>query len=175
MNNPLLVAELQKYANLHIMRSFEYLLVATHFSNYVNNREGFEKVFRKLSDSTWEDGIDLIKHIALRGGNHSFTERMVDGLPGKKTYELYELQSLGRAVDVQKHLADEAFKIHNIALRKHEIHDPEIAQYIEEEFAEKHAEEVRKLVGHVSDLRRMSEGSDASLALHLFDDYLQKS
>lgn len=177
MDNPSLISELQQFANLHIMRSFEYLLVSTHFANYVNNREGFEKMFRKLSDSTWEDGIDVIKHIGMRGGNHSFAQRPIEKLVKKEhMYEQYELQSLGRAVDVQKHLADEAFQIHNTALRRHrDTHDPEIAQYIEEKFAEKHAEEVRTLVGHVSDLRRMSQGKDVSLALHLFDQYLAKA
>lgn len=176
MNNDALVTELQQYANLHIMRSFEYLLVSTHFANYVNNREGFEKVFRSLSDSTWSDGIQLIKHITKRGGNHSFV-RADDPLTRKDNmYEQYELQSLSRAVDVQKHLANQAFRIHNTALHRHaNSHDAEIAQYIEEEFAEKHAEEVRKLVGHVSDLRRLSEGNDVSLAIHLFDEYLQKA
>lgn len=173
------IAELQAYANTHIMRSFEYLLMSTHFGNYEKNREGFEKVFRKLSDATWEDGINLMKYIGKRGGNHSFSQRKVDVLHPKdenSNYELNEIQSLAKAVDMQKSLASDAFKIHEAVTRRHtNTHDPEVAQYIEEEFAEKHSEEIRKLVGHVSDLTKMLKGNDFSLALYMFDEFLQKS
>lgn len=172
-----LSTELQEYANLHILRSFEHLLVSVHFANYVNNRPGYEQLFRKLSDEAWEDGIDLMKHVGMRGVKHNFTFRTVDPLPNSKDkYEHYELPAMSRAVDVQKHLANEAMKIHATALRRHEnVHDAEIAQYIEEKFAEKHAKEVSTLVGHVSDLTKFSEGNDMSLALHMFDEYLQKA
>lgn len=172
--------ELQAFANTHIMRSFEYLLMSTHFENYEKNREGFGKVFRKLSDSTWEDGINLMKYIGKRGGNHSFIQHNVDPLHKEEdnaNYELNELQSLAKAVDIQKQLAADAFKIHEGVTRRHKnTHDPEIAQYIEEEFAEKHSDEIRKLVGHVSDLTKfLNNGGDSSLAMYLFDEYLQKS
>jgi ferritin len=36
------------------------------------SREGFEKLFRKLSDSAWDDAIDLIKYITKRGGTMEF-------------------------------------------------------------------------------------------------------
>lgn len=158
------------------MRSFEYLLMSTHFANYEKNRVGFEKLFRKLSDDTWDDAIDLIKYIGKRGGTHSFVQRVGDVLQpgdGNGNYESSELQSLGKAVDIQKQLAKDAFQIHESVTRKH-THDPELANYIEEEFAEKHSEEIRKLVGHVSDLSKMLAGPDYSLSLYLFDDYLQK-
>jgi hypothetical protein len=48
---------------------------ATHFGNYEKSREGFEKLFRKLSDSTWDDAIDLIKYITKRGGVMDFAAR----------------------------------------------------------------------------------------------------
>lgn len=48
---------------------------ATHFGNYEKSREGFEKLFRKLSDSTWNDAIDLIKYITKRGGVMDFAAR----------------------------------------------------------------------------------------------------
>lgn len=48
---------------------------ATHFGNYEKSREGFEKLFQKLSDSTWDDAIDLIKYITKRGGVMDFAAR----------------------------------------------------------------------------------------------------
>jgi hypothetical protein len=39
----------------------------------------------------------------------------------------------------------------------------------------RHAENVRKLAGHTSDLQRLlTENKQASLSLFLFDEYLQK-
>lgn len=63
-----LQADLQAYANANIETSFEFLLMSTHFGNYEANREGFKGLYRKLSDKSWEEAIDLIKYIAQRGG-----------------------------------------------------------------------------------------------------------
>lgn len=59
--------ELKAYANLHLERSYEYLLSASYYNNYKTNRAGFSKLFRKLSDNAWEKTIDLIKHVTMRG------------------------------------------------------------------------------------------------------------
>lgn len=62
-----LASEMQAYANLHLTRSYEYLLSASYFNNYQTNRGGFSKLFKKLSDEAWEKSIELIKHITTRG------------------------------------------------------------------------------------------------------------
>lgn len=54
--------------------SFEFLLMSTHFGNYEANREGFKGLYRKLSDQSWADAIDLIKYIAKRGGRMDFNQ-----------------------------------------------------------------------------------------------------
>lgn len=69
-----LQAELQAYANANIETSFEFLLMSTHFGNYEANREGFKGLYRKLSDKSWEDAIDLMKYIARRGGRMNFNQ-----------------------------------------------------------------------------------------------------
>lgn len=63
-----LQADLQSYVNANIETSFEFLLMSTHFGNYEANRDGFKGLYRKLSDQSWADAIDLIKYIAKRGG-----------------------------------------------------------------------------------------------------------
>lgn len=69
-----LQAELQAFANANIETSFEFLLMSTHFGNYEANREGFKGLYRKLSDKSWEDAIDLMKYIADRGGRMNFNQ-----------------------------------------------------------------------------------------------------
>lgn len=168
--------DLQSYANAHIARSYEYLLMSTHYGNYEKSRAGFEKLFRDFSDSTWEDAINIIKYITKRGGEMDFTNRKDEAATeGESNYELYELQSIAKAIDIQKHLAIEAHNIHDtVSRRKKEHHDPEVSSYLEEEFSHKHAKSIRKLSGYATDLSSMLSTPDSSLALYLFDEYLQK-
>lgn len=169
--------QLSNYVNTHITRSFQYLLMSTHFGSYEANRPGFEKLYRVLSDQNWEASLDLIKHMTKRGGKMNFNYREADNLanvPAKKeVYELHELGSLARALDIQKSLAEEAFHIHHTCSAKDsKHHDAELTHYLEEHFIEKHADTIRNLAGHTSDLKNLLKTSDASLSMYLFDEYL---
>lgn len=164
--------DLNSFALNHIIKSFEYLLMSTHFANYDMNREGFHKLFRGLSDSKWESSFDLIKHITKRGGKVNLKAPITSP---SANYELYEIESLAKALDMEKSLMGEAYNIHERSIRKLEqSHDPEISHYIEEEFVEKNAEKIRELSGHIADLSKMlGESQDNALSLYLFDDYLK--
>lgn len=155
-------------------------MMSTHFGNYETNRPGFQKLLRGLSDKAWEDAFDLIKHIGKRGEKMNFgmptqTEedlQEIDQDSGK--YELYELESLAKALDIEKELALEAHAIHKKATRsREEYHDPEVSHYIEEKFVRGHADIIRKLSGYISDVRGFFNGHDGPLALYLFDEYLK--
>ncbi|XP_022119477.1 ferritin-1, chloroplastic isoform X1 [Pieris rapae] len=175
-------SEMQAYANLHLRRSYEYLLSAAYYNNYQTNRKGFSKLFTKLSDDTWDKTIELIKHITKRGGTMDFARRSTQETvtaAKNSTIELQELESLAHALDTQKEIAERAFYIHQEATRNnHKTHDPEIAQYLEEEFIEDQADTIRNLAGHTSDLKQFivqNDGKDLSIGLYLFDEYLQKT
>ncbi|XP_050531118.1 ferritin heavy polypeptide-like 17 [Daktulosphaira vitifoliae] len=170
-----ILVNFQSYINKHIMRSFQYLLMSSHFGNYEKNREGFEKLYRKLSDDTWHQAIDMVKFITKRGGHMDF--RMIGEDKSDKAidYEMYELGSMAKALDMQKRLASEAFDIHAEVTRKKE-HDPEVASYLENNFVHKHSSIVRELSGHTNDLKHLiGNNPDPSLSLYLFDEYLKKS
>lgn len=169
--------EMSNYVNTHITRSFQYLLMSTHFSSYEKNRPGFEKLYRILSDESWDAAFDLIKHMTKRGGKMDFNHRVADNLADAEkpaeTYELYELASLARALDIQKSLAEEAIHIHHrVASKDVDHHDPEVSQYLEERFIEKHADTIRNLAGHTSDLKNLLKSPQPSLNVFLFDEYL---
>jgi len=169
---------LQSFANSHIIRSFEYLLMSTHFANYEKNRLGFEKLYRDLSDKKWDEAIDIIKYITKRGGRMDFNQRYNDDInvnPPEQSYELYEIQSLAKSIDMEKQMAQQAFNIHDQAVKKRkEDHDPEISSWIEKEFVHKHADNIRQLSGFTADLNSMLRTQDSALSLFLFDEYLQK-
>jgi len=171
-------SDLHAYANEHVEHSYEYLLMATHFGNYQKNRDGFAKLFRKLSDDTWAKSIDLIKFIAKRGGRMNFNARSKKATtPLDSTYELFELGSMAKALDKQKVLAEEAHRIHGeVTRRSPDYHDPQVGHYLEEEFMNEHADTIRTLAGHTNDLKRLikDQSADSSLALFLFDEHLSK-
>lgn len=164
--------EISNFVNTHITRSFQYLLMSTHFGSYEANRPGFEKLFRVLSDQAWDHAQGLIKHMTKRGGKMDFEHREDDKLvernAKKVVYELRELEGLARALDIQKSLAKQAFSLHKNSK------DAELTHYLEEEFIKGHADTIRNLAGHTADLKSLSKGPDASLSVYLFDEYLLK-
>lgn len=93
------------------MTSFDYLLLSVNFGTYVKNRPGFEKHFRQLSDSSWNRGIDLIKHITKRGGEHSFQTPQMK-TTDKRILELNEMNSLAFALDAEKSSSLKAHGLH---------------------------------------------------------------
>jgi len=173
-----ILRDLQTYVNTHITRSYEYLMIATHYANFEMNRPGFEKLFRSLADEKWNSALGLIEYITKRGGVMDFDQfNDLGSEPNTvSAYELYELQSVAKALDIEKKLTKEANTIHHEVLSKNKsVHDSEMSHYIEEAFTEKQAETIRRLSGYATDLTALlSSNTDASLALYLFDEYLQK-
>jgi len=171
------VGVLQRYANHQIEKSFEYLLLSANFGTYVKNRPGFEKQFRSLSDKSWNNGIELIKHITKRGGSHDFSISSANKTEKKQILDLNEINALALTLDYEKTLSLEAHHIHErFSHAKHrDEYDPEIAHFIEEEFIEDQASTIRKLSGYTNDLKKLfKDTSDISLSLYLFDEYLAK-
>nr|ATU82881.1 secreted Ferritin-like protein [Pristhesancus plagipennis] len=170
--------DLQEYVKQHLSQSFQYLLMSTNFGDYEKNRLGFSKLYRKLSDSTWDDAIDLIKYITKRGGTMQFDVE-VPAEPNpifNNNLNMHELESLSRALDMYKSLAEKAHSIHSeVTRRKTDYHDAETLSYLEKEFVHKHADTIRDLAGHTNDLSSMlMDTADSSLSVFLFDEYLQK-
>jgi ferritin heavy chain len=173
-----LESEIQKFTNHHIIRSFEYLLLSTHFATYERNRKGFEKLFRDLSDNKWHEAIELIKYTTSRGGEHNFnviSNEVKEENTESVSFDLRELTAVAKALDTEKKFADEAHSIHREATRNNrQFHDPEISDYLEREFIHKEKNLIRKFAGYTSDLTKLLSDNDHSLALYMFDEFLQK-
>lgn len=90
--------------------------------------------------------------------------------------ELNELNSLAKALDSQKQLAEEALRIHSQTYL-HPKKDASVGHYLEEEFIEPQADMVRTLAGHTTDLKNLlsKNDQDASVSVFLFDEFLKKS
>ncbi|CAB3383950.1 Hypothetical predicted protein [Cloeon dipterum] len=163
------------FVHANLVNNFQYLMLATHFSNYEKNRPGFEKLYRDLSDEAWNGAIEMIKYTTKRGGRVFFEGRF-DSSAIKMVVEQHELGSLAKAVDLQKTLAQEAHKLHR-TFSSDELYDPDASSFLENHFLGKHSEAIRVLSGHTHDLKRMIlPGKDEvnSLSAFMFDEYLQK-
>lgn len=168
--------EVQAYINSQLTKSYEYLLLATHFNSYQKNRPGFQKLYQGLSDRSFDDTIDLIKQLTRRGGRVDFNtvhESPASVAKQALHLEVDELHSLAMALDTEKQLSNGAFHVHTRSLHASE-RDPEMAQYVEEKFLGEQAKSVRKLSGYANDLAKLMNQQDPSLAVYLFDEYLQK-
>lgn len=172
--------DLRAYANLNLAASYKYLLLGSYFNNYQASRDGFYKLFRSLSDKTFDKAIDLIKHITKRGGSVDLNWKQEDPKDVEtkaQKLEVYELQSLAMLLDTEKMLAEKAHRIHKHASgHRNDLrhYDPEVAQYLEENFLEEQTERIRKISGYSNDLAKMLLVPDPSLSIFLFDQYLQK-
>ncbi|XP_037814986.1 soma ferritin isoform X2 [Lucilia sericata] len=170
--------EVQAYINSHLTKSYEYLLLATHFNSYQKNRPGFQKLYQSLSDRSFDDTIDMIKQVTRRGGKANFNVVHESPATVSKSalhLEVDELHSLAMALDTEKQLSNGAIHVHTRSLHANSgERDPEMAQYMEEKFLTKQAATVRKLSGYANDLSKLMNQQDPSLAVYLFDEYLQK-
>ncbi|XP_033208248.1 uncharacterized protein LOC117167431 isoform X2 [Belonocnema kinseyi] len=141
-----------------------------------NARYGsFEGLYRQLSDSAWGKAIDIIKFITKRGGRMNFNQlpHLKKNAKDSRVLELNELNSLAKALDTEKQLAEEALRLH-AQTQNHPKQDASVAHYLEEKFMESQAETIRKLAGHTNDLKSLLADRDSSLSVYLFDEYLKK-
>ncbi|BES98969.1 ferritin [Nesidiocoris tenuis] len=195
--------QLRRYIKEHVSNSFEYLLQWANFNNYKKDREGFAKLYRKLSDETWDDAIELAKYLGKRGVELDFESLIYENPPQKygvppvgKARAESEISSLAKVLDLHKQLAISGNALHEDSIKHDNVkyaseakepiiqhnHDIELAHFIEEKFSGKHAQTVRDLAGHSNDLQRLlKEGGrddkrlDATgFYVHLFDEYLRK-
>ncbi|NP_001280254.1 uncharacterized protein LOC100166657 precursor [Acyrthosiphon pisum] len=105
-----LLVNVQGYANTHILRSFQFLLMSSHFGNFEKNRGGFEKLYRQLSDNTWEQAIDLVKFIGKRGGHMNFRARKTRRMKNKlilkcMSWEAWQELWICKKVWLKKHIS----------------------------------------------------------------------
>ncbi|CAD6992249.1 soma ferritin [Ceratitis capitata] len=167
---------IQSYINLNLHKSYQYLLMSAFYNSYQKNRPGFNKLYKSMSDRSFDDAIELIKHVTRRGGQVDF--RAISQHPNsiaqsKLKLEEDELHSLGIALDIEKTLTADATHVHYQSTHGRP-HDPHTAHFVEEKYLGRQADSVRQLSGYVNDLSKIMNQRDPSLGVYLFDQYLEK-
>lgn len=177
---------LRTFTSKMVDKSFKFLFMSSAFNKANMDRPGFEKLYRKFSDKAWEDAIDLIKYQNRRGSHgYLIKEKEATNKKFKDMFDSNELQSLQIALDIDKHMAGEAHEIHKKVSHDHHNsnitdpinYDPDMAHYLDEKIIEYQSGVIRDLAGYVHTLDKMTNGKNQAddLALHLFDEYLEKS
>lgn len=147
-------ADFAEYTSQLVDKSFYFLIMSSEFDKYHMDRPGFQKLYRKMSDKAWEDAIDLMKYRSRRG---------VDG---------YLKQPDQQKVSHDHFTKSGAEKIH---------YDPDTAHYLDEKIINYQSGVLRDLAGYVQTLHKITKNGEVGkdqaedLALHLFDEYLEKS
>lgn len=172
------------HSHEEIYKSYDYLLLASHFGTFAHNRPGFYKLYKDLSDKAWNNAIDLIKYVAQRGGKMTFNE---DPKANRQPFnvDIKELESLEKVLDTEKRTAQLTRRIHEHASHAScpANYDPTLAHFVEEKYFEDQTDIIRKLAGYANDLKDLhkdpvtkadKQETDKSFATYLFDEYLQK-
>lgn len=167
--------------NRHLTTSMEYLLIANKFSEWDHNRPGFSRHFNKLSDDAWEDAVDLIQHMVIRGQMPKLSVET----PYDDVFSKSEVELLGFAHAREETLASD---ISNIIKSSHTHHhetgeprtdpDPELYHYLSEHLSDKRVMKVKTASNLVNTLYAAmftgkndgwDDGNDHALAVHWFD------
>nr|XP_012223730.1 PREDICTED: uncharacterized protein LOC105672991 [Linepithema humile] len=179
--------KVQEYINANIQKSFNFLLMSTYFGNFFESRDGLKGLYRKISDKSWQEAIELSKYLAHRGSMIKLTVNPHNQVDDSK-YELNEVASLAKALEHQKELADKALNLHDKALHSHRLNDKNtentipqrvndagLAHYIVEHFVEPLTESIRQLAGYTNDLKRMLAADSYPVSVYLFDEYIKSA
>lgn len=190
--------ELEIFTNQQLEKSYDFLLLSSIFDKYDMDRPGFEKLYRKISDKAWEDTQGLIKYRSKRGlpvelnGNadsilksNAITDFGFKNMNRTNLLNSDEMSSLKLALAYEKILATESHRIHKKISHAHgneASYDPDVAHYLDEEIIEYQSGVIRKLTGYIHNLDSMAKECNTNdnkaatwdLALHMFDEYLEK-
>ncbi|KAF4517555.1 hypothetical protein B566_EDAN005119 [Ephemera danica] len=123
---------LSSYVNLNIDYSFRYLLLATNYSTYSHNRPGFEKLYRGLADTAWEDAQHLISYITRRGGEVKFNGINTDNV-SKKVASYLESNFLHKHSEKLRELSGHMTDVVNLINHANE-HENRLAVFLFDEY-----------------------------------------
>lgn len=161
--------ELPNFAKANFYESFNYLLLAMNFDSHLRDRPGFSKLFREQSDKLYDNAVKMIKHMTTRGFEVDFRSGGIDFERTAGVFlSLKEAEALAKALQIEKKLATKSIDLWK------KTDDAEFKHFVQEEFLEDQIKSVRKFSGYANDVLKFRKDDSYSLAVYLFDEYLQK-
>ncbi|CAG2058569.1 unnamed protein product [Timema podura] len=107
-----ITSKMELFVSSQIFQSFQYLLMSFTYSSATEERPGLQKLFKKQSNSLWNNAVHLIQFISQRGGILNFSEPTSNKEDDLIRLNFGELEDLSHALDMEKTLERQAICIH---------------------------------------------------------------
>ncbi|XP_015767720.1 PREDICTED: soma ferritin-like [Acropora digitifera] len=144
-------AGINKQINLELHASYVYMSMAFHFDRDDVALPGFHKFMLKQSEEEREHASQLMKYQNKRGGRIVLQDIKK---PEKNEWES-GLDACLAALDLEKHVNQALLDLHNVA----DTHgDPQMMDFIEENFLEEQVESIKQFSDFVANLKRVGPG-----------------
>ncbi|XP_020614068.1 soma ferritin-like isoform X2 [Orbicella faveolata] len=144
-------AGINKQINLELYASYVYMSMAYHFDRDDVALQGFHKFMLKQSDEEREHAQKLMKYQNQRGG------RIVLQDIAKPERDDWGsgLEACQAALDLEKHVNQTLLDLHKVADTNN---DPQMMDFIEENFLEEQVESIKEFSDFVTNLKRVGPG-----------------
>nr|CAD7459329.1 unnamed protein product [Timema tahoe] len=107
-----ITSKMELFVSSQIFKSFQYLLMSFTYSSSTEECPGLQKLFKKQSNSLWNNAVHLIQFISQRGGILNFSEPTSNKEDDLIRLNFGELEDLSHALDMEKTLERQAICIH---------------------------------------------------------------
>ncbi|XP_037504755.1 soma ferritin [Rhipicephalus sanguineus] len=141
---------LQEQVHLELHASLVYMQMAAHLANNKVARGGFARFFRDQSSEEREHAQKIIDYVNLRGGTVSAVH--VDMPPTASWMSV--LDALQAALALEHRVTNRLYELHRLA----EEHDPQMADFLEQEFLAEQVRSIDQLQRLITQLQNMDTG-----------------
>ena len=155
-------AAVNRLVNLHLRASYTYLSLGYYFDRDDVALEGVGHFFRELAEEKREGAERLLKLQNDRGGRALFQDVQKPSQDEwGKTQEAMEA-----ALALEKNLNQALLDLHSLGSART---DPHLCDFLENHFLDKEVKVIKKMGNHLTNLRRLATGPQASLGEYLFE------
>lgn len=151
---------LNAQVHAELSASYVYTALAAYFGRDDVALPGFKKFFEHNAEEEREHAQKFIDYINMRGGRVSFS-----AIAQCEKAEWTPLQALENALALEKAVNQKLLDVHAVAS---DAKDPQLTDFLEENFLEEQVEAIKKLADLITNLKRVGEG----LGVYLFDKNL---
>jgi len=149
---------INKQINMEMYSSYVYTSMAYYFDRDDVALKGFHKFFNKCAEEEREHASKLMKYQNKRGGRVVLKDIQK---PVKDEWGS-PLEAMQAALELEKAVNQSLLELHGVAAR---CVDPQMTDFIEEEFLREQVESIKKISDHITNLKRVGTG----LGEYMFD------
>ncbi|XP_075809569.1 ferritin light chain-like [Microtus pennsylvanicus] len=151
--------------NLHLRASYTYLSLGYYFGRDDVALEGVGHFFRELAEEKHEGAERLLKMQNDRGSRALFQDVQK---PSQDEWDEWgkTQEAMEAALALEKNLNQALLDLHSLGSART---DPHLCDFLENHFLDKEVKVIKKMGNHLTNLRRLATGPQASLGEYLFE------